>query len=304
MHETSFTIPVTAPFRLDLTVWVLRRRARNAIDSWNGQSYSRILILGDTPAKLTIAQNNTLKLTVSLQSFEQLSSLQQAEARNIIKKVLGLKVDVQPFYAIAERDPVLQQLVQPFIGVRPPRFPTVFEALINAIACQQVSLDVGILLLNRLSEKFGLKFADGSSLLHAFPRAEELFDAPEAHFRQLGFSHQKTRAIKELAYSVASGQLRLEQLEGASNEQARAQLQTIHGIGRWSAEYALLRGLGRLDIFPGDDVGGQNNVQKLLGLETRPAYEQLQDLTATWHPYAGLVYFHMLLNKLHAKGLV
>ena len=101
-----------------------------------------------------------------------------------------------------------------------------------------------------------------------------------------------------------SEELQLEQLELADNKQALTQLQAIHGIGRWSAEYVLLRGLGRLDIFPGDDIGGQNNVQRLLQLEARPTYDQLEKLTASWHPYAGLVYFHLLLERLHSKGLV
>jgi DNA-3-methyladenine glycosylase II len=44
-----------------------------------------------------------------------------------------------------------------------------------------------------------------------------------------------------------------------TNREAIAYLSRIRGIGRWSAEYVLLRGLGRLDTFPGDDVGAQIN---------------------------------------------
>lgn len=307
MHEITLTIPVAAPFRLDLTVWVLRRRERNAIDRWDGQSYSRILVLEDTPAKLTVTQSGTPELpqlNVKLQSHERLSREQQAEAQMIIQKMLGLAVDVRPFYALAAKDPVLKQLSRPFTGVRPPRFPTLFEALVNAIACQQVSLDVGILLLNRLSETFGLNFSAGNVTAHAFPRPVDVLDVPEEALKQLGFSYQKARAIKGVADSIVNEDVRPDQLELADNEQVLARLQALRGIGRWSAEYALLRGFGRLDIFPGDDIGGQNNVQKLFRLETRPGYEQLRSLTTSWHPYAGFVYFHLLLNKLHDKGAV
>lgn len=73
-------------------------------------------------------------------------------------------------------------------------------------------------------------------------------------------------------------------------EEALAYLQKIHGIGR-------------LDVFPGDDIGGQNNVQKLLSLSSRPDYERLKSITAAWNPYAGFVYFHLLLDMLHTKEL-
>lgn len=76
------------------------------------------------------------------------------------------------------------------------------------------------------------------------------------------------------------------------------------GIGRWSAEYTLLRGFGRLDILPGDDVGAQKNLRELLALEARPTYDQIKLLSQRWQPYAGLVYFHLLLEKLQRKGVL
>jgi DNA-3-methyladenine glycosylase II len=66
----------------------------------------------------------------------------------------------------------------------------------------------------------------------------------------------------------------------------------------------LLRGLGRIEVFPGDDVGAQKNLQRLLSLDEQPTYERMQTLTARWHPYAGLVYFHLLLRNLDQKGVL
>ncbi len=91
-------------------------------------------------------------------------------------------------------------------------------------------------------------------------------------------------------------------LEGLDNDQAVVELSRIHGIGRWSAEYVLLRGLGRLDTFPGDDVGAQNNLQRLFHLAGKPDYDRIRQLSSPWHPYEGVVYFHLLLDKLRANG--
>lgn len=304
MHEATLIIPVASPFRLDLTAWVLRRRPKNSVDRWNGKAYSRTLVLQDVPVEAMVTQTGTLqlpKLTISLRSRTRLSTEQQAEAQAIVQKMLGLAVAAEPFYELAARLPELNGLARQFVGVRPTRFPSVFEALVNAIACQQVSLDAGISLLNRLSDTYGLAFADGDNSTHAFPSPEDLLNVPEGDLKRLGFSYQKARTLKEVALGAVGD---LEELELASNTEALARLQAIRGIGRWSAEYVLLRGLGRLDVFPGDDIGGQNNVQALLGLPTRPSYDQLKNLTAAWQPYAGFVYFHLLLSKLHDKELV
>jgi DNA-3-methyladenine glycosylase II len=244
------------------------------------------------------------ELAVRLQSCERLPPAVPAEAQALLQKLLGLSVVLQPFYTLAGHEPALERLARQFVGVRPPRFPTVFETLVNTIACQQVSLAVGILLLNRLAERVGMAFSEGNDMLYAFPRPADLLDVPEGQLEQLGFNAQKARAVKELAFRVANEESRLELLERAENDEALAYLKTLRGVGRWSAEYILLRGLGRLNVFPGDDVGGQNNVQQLLGLSTRPGYDDLQELTAQWSPYAGFVYFLLLLENLHAKRLV
>ena len=73
-------------------------------------------------------------------------------------------------------------------------------------------------------------------------------------------------------------------------------------VGRWTAEYVLLRGLGRLHIFPADDVGARNNLQKWLGLRKPLHYDGVRRLLAKWEPYAGLIYFHMLLYRLNETG--
>jgi DNA-3-methyladenine glycosylase II len=66
----------------------------------------------------------------------------------------------------------------------------------------------------------------------------------------------------------------------------------------------LLRGLGRLHIFPGDDVGAHNKLRRLFGIDRPLDYETAQELVGRWHPYAGVVYFHLLLDSLSRTGLL
>ena len=87
-----------------------------------------------------------------------------------------------------------------------------------------------------------------------------------------------------------------------SDEAAVAELCRLHGVGRWTAEYALLRGLGRLHVFPGDDVGARNNLCRWLGLSEQLDYEKVARVLKRWKHFGGLIYFHLLLEKLAAGG--
>lgn len=303
----DFALVVTSPFRLDFTVWALRRRKSNIVDQWDGTKYTRIIVIDNNPIEITITQEAKSiesKIIISLQSEIEITKQIQQEASSIIQKMLGLTLNLEPFYALAKKNDVLKSLVSQFSGVKPPRFPTVFEGLINSIACQQVTLDVGIVMLNRLSVAFGMKFTQGDNVFYAFPRPIDLSEVSEEEIKKLGFSYQKARAIREIAASVINNRISLEGLENMTNKEVTEHLTSIRGIGRWSAEYVLLRGLGRLDIFPGDDVGAQNNLKRIFHLDSKPTYEEIKMLTSQWQPYAGLVYFHLLLEKLQGKGVI
>ena len=306
MIQESFLVQPHTAFRLDLTVWALRRRAINRLDRWDGTHYTRIFVVDSVPVEVCVSQrqtDNNPELLVNVYSpapVEQVSS----RIREALQRMLGLQVDVTGFYTLAEKDQLLSPLAQRFLGLKPPRFPSLFEALLNAFACQQVSLDVGIVLLNRLTATYGVQFNDGQAVFSAFPEPAALANTSLERIRALGFSHQKTRAITELATALVENQRDFSLLEAMNDEEVKTSLSSMRGVGRWTAEYVLLRGLGRLDTFPGDDVGAQKNLQQLLHLEEKPSYEKVKELTSPWQPYAGFVYFHLLLAKLDQQGIL
>jgi len=305
-HPGALWLKPATPFRLDLTVWALRRRPNNLIDRWDGKTYRRVLVLAGKPIEVAVSQEgppDAARLRVSL-TGKQPAAAEKAGIRKALERLLGFRLDLGEFYQLAARDPKLGALVERFQGVKPPRFPNLFEALANAIACQQMSLSLGILLLSRLTEQFGLSAQGTAVPVHAFPRPEELAGLKPETFRKLGFSRQKGRALIALAQAYCERPLEWESLEALDNQAAIERLLTLRGIGRWSAEYVLLRSLGRLDVYPGDDVGARNNLKRWLGLRKDLDYEGVRRITTRWQPYAGLVYFHMLLDRLAAAGHV
>ena len=145
------------PFRLDLMVWALRRREQNTIDPWDGRSYRRALLADGAPLGLAVAQfgsPSAPRLEVALDGPRRTHSVEDA-ARSALTRLLGLDVDLSAFYARAASDRTLRELVEPYRGLKPPRFPTLFECLLNAVACQQLSLAAGSTLLSRLAASAG-----------------------------------------------------------------------------------------------------------------------------------------------------
>lgn len=306
MSRIFFRLKTIPPFRLDLTVWALRRMPHNSIDRWNGNAYKRAFVLDQTPIKVEVYQQGTVtrpSLSVRVSSQKVISDVDLKSAISLrLEKMLGIRRDVREFYTLTAGDRRLKPLTDQFMGVKPPRFPTVYEALVNAFACQQLSLNVGITLLNRLTEKYGKAFMQSGKTIHAFPEPEDLGRATHADLRKLGFSHQKGEAILEVTRDILENKVDVESLEAMNDNDAFDCLLTLKGIGRWSAEYVLLRGLGRINIIPADDVGAQNKLQQFLHLKEKPDYEQIKRITLRWKPYAGFLYFHFLLKKLAEKG--
>ncbi|HLW68462.1 MAG TPA: hypothetical protein VKS79_24300 [Gemmataceae bacterium] len=314
MSQSAFLLKPVPPFRLDLTVWTLRRRPNNAVDRWDGQTYRRVLALPAGPVEIAVTQIGPLetpRLRVAVEGHPLRSGLKTA-VTSVLDRLLGLHIDLTEFYRFAlcpsgghrRVRGRLGPLAPRFQGMKPPRFATVFECVVNAMACQQVTLTLGILLVNRLAINFGLALTSRESAVHAFPRPEDLAGLRSQQLRRLGFSRQKGNATIELARSVTQGRINLEELALLPDAEAIERLCSLRGVGRWTAEYVLLRGLGRTNIFPGDDIGARNNLQHWLHRATPFDYEGVRHALKRWPRFGGLIYFHLLLDRLEHTGVL
>jgi DNA-3-methyladenine glycosylase II len=304
VSQRSFSITPIPPFRLDLTAWALRRRPENAIDRWDGRTYRRVLMIDSQAVEVAVHQSGgpyAPQLEVLVTGF-RLTVRQQEFARVLLERMLGVHKDLRPFYRLATRDPRLQPLVVEFRGLKPPQFPTVFEAVANGIACQQLSLLVGILLLSRLAHRVGVISANSKDAPHAFPDPTEFCGVEVQSLKSLGFSANKSQTLIDVSSAIRDQRLNLESLVKLDNQAALEQLVKLKGVGRWTAEYVLLRGLGRLDIFPGDDVGARKKLAHFLRKKKPLDYDGVRRTVADWQPYAGFVYFHLLLARIKKAG--
>jgi DNA-3-methyladenine glycosylase II len=306
MEKLSFHLDPVPPFRLDLTAWLLRRRADNIIDRWDGKTYRRVLALQNETVEVAVVQISPAD--AALLEVEVTGIKLPADTRQVVtlamERALGIGVDLTGFYDLAKTDQQLDKLVHPFRGVKPTRYPSLFETLANAITCQQITLSLGIRMLNKMAETYGLPMLTEEGPCFAFPRPVDLALLQPEGLRPLGLSRAKSRSLVGLATALVDHRLDLEAVLGEDDETAIRMLTGWPGIGRWTAEYFLLRGAGRLDSFPGDDVGGRNHLQRWLGITDKLDYQRVEENLAAWRPYAGLIYLHLLLNGLVENGLV
>ena len=191
--------------------------------------------------------------------------------------------------ALVARDGDLAAIVaqhgRPRFWHREPGFPT----LVLIILEQQVSLASARATYDRMLEQVGGRL-DPARLL-------ELSDKS---LRAAGCSRQKTRYCRVLAAAVAAGELPLDELDGLPDEEARARLQTIVGIGRWTADVYLLSALRRPDVWPVGDLALVVALQRIKGLTARPTPAAMTRAGENWRPWrsvAARLLWHDYLSR-------
>ncbi|MEF3302879.1 DNA-3-methyladenine glycosylase 2 family protein [Paenibacillus sp. GYB003] len=220
-------------------------------------------------------------------------SMREAAVRRV-REWFDLDTDIRPFYALAERDPVLRRLTRDYAGFRLVRIPDLFEALCWAVIGQQITLSFAYKLKRSFVETFGTSVEHRGGPLWLFPSPERVAEASPDRLADLQFSRQKAAYILEIARLMAAGELTKDMLQRLPDRDAVcARLTAIKGIGPWTAHYVLLRCLGDPSAFPVRDAGIHQAVRRLWRLPHKPTVQELQDRFAAWSPWNGYVTFYM-----------
>jgi DNA-3-methyladenine glycosylase II len=309
-HVSGFTdaiaLPVIPPFHLEGTVRLLQRRPSNRVDRWRDGRYLRVLDTEDGLRLITVENVGTIEdpdLRCRV-AGGMVSSPTLEAVRGTVRRILGLDVDLAPFYVAARQFLPLRLAVEALRGVRPPRFPTLFETFTNVVPFQQVSLAAGAAVVGRIVERCGQCLMVDHQVYYAFPTPESVSAMGVSELHLLGLSRAKAATLRDLAMRVLSGELREERLEELSNESVIETLTALPGIGPWSAGLVLLRGLRRMEIFPAGDVGAAKNLSRLLELGSPTSRRDLQPYIERMGSMKGFLYFYALGRRLQEEGLI
>ncbi len=198
------------------------------------------------------------------------------ETELVVRRLLGFDFDLVAFSAWAAGDELLAPLVVRFAGFRPSLSPDAFEGLVTSITAQQVSLFAAVAIRNRFVERLGERVGR----VWSFPARERVAAASEEELVALGFSRRKAEYVVGLARS----DLDLDALALLPDDEVKARLTAVRGLGEWSADWFLARYLGRPRAWPAGDLALRKAVRALYGdVDVRAAgarFDPFQNLTA------------------------
>ncbi len=212
----------------------------------------------------------------------------QSAGLDAVKHILAFDLDLRPFYRMAKDDAYLAPIAKKFRGLKPIRYLSVFEALVTAITAQQVNLTFAGAIRGRMVKRWGRKLRVDGKTHYAFPRPERLARARVSTFRSMQFSERKAEYVIDVARAALEGRLDESELRILPIDEAVARLTEIRGVGRWTAEQMLFRALGRVEVFPGGDLGVQKVVAHYCFGEERVDEKKARMQADKWHPWASL----------------
>ena len=288
MDRLIVAITPTPPYDFDLTAaYTTYFRGQYGAESFREGVFRRLL---DCRGQLCLVGVRSLGTIDSpLLEIEMAGSTLDvdvvSEAKGQVAWILGMDQDLVSFYRMAMRDSAVDRLALDLRGLHVPHTASVYEALVLAILGQQISSHVARVIRTLLIQTYGPSAEMSGVTYYAFPRPDAIVAAGVKGLRAIKLSARKAEYITDIAARVASGEMDLEGLQHQPDEEVVRTLMSIRGVGLWTAQWLLIRALGRPDGFPHGDLA----LQRLLGLlvsgDTPLSPEEVLDYSRRWSPF-------------------
>ena len=288
MDRISRNITSVAPFDFELTAGYLTYfQGRYATDSLVDGVYRRLL---DLDGQLVLASVSSLgslekpELSVELQG-EGLTSDNVEVATDKVAWILGVGQELEPFYASAQGDPAMAAITQRFHGLHMPHTASVFEALVLAILGQQIATNVARIIRTLLIETYGPRQTIDGETYYAFPRPETLAALRVEDLRGMKLSQRKAEYVHGIACTALDDPEFIEGLHHLDDEAVVRQITSLRGVGNWTAQWLLIRALGRPDALPLGDLALRRVVSRLYFQDEPLNDTEVEEFCRRWSPY-------------------
>lgn len=300
------SLAATAPFAFELALEYLRGSPSAVIERVEGDRYLRPVRLNGRTFVLSVAGAGGIddpRLHVTLLGDEPAADDLDAAAE-LGRRIFAIDHDIAGLSDVAASDPIFGRLVERFRGLRPVLIPDPFETIVWAILGQQINIVFAAKLKRALVERFGGVTEAGSRSLPVFPTPERLAALEhERDLRPLQFSRQKSRAIVELARAVCEGRINLAAVGSMPADEAITTLTVLPGIGRWTAEYALMRAYGHRDVMPAGDGGLRQVIGREYGLGRLAGEAEVRSFGERWSGWRGYAAFYWWFLLQHERTI-
>jgi len=239
------------------------------------------------------------ELTVALRSDHPISRNEKRLAGAQVASVFSIADDPDLFYRGVAGDPVLRDLTARLRGVRAPVTPTVFEALTDSVIEQQISLKAAHSIENRLIRAVGKQLVLDGTIRYCYPDPEILARTTDTTFRACGLTIRKGEYIRDISRMILAGDLDVEGFRRfPDTESVIMELVKIRGIGRWTAELTILRGLHQPDAFPADDVGVRRFISQYYLGGRKISAAEARTFAERWGAWKGFAAYYLEVADL------
>src|SRR4030042_1278457 len=298
MFAEKMTVDALPPFSFELNGEIFANGDRQ-IRNYEKGRFWQVIRVNSKLLLFTVVATGTVdkpKVSVEMKSNREITAEDTKKAEKTVNALFSLDLDLKPFYETVKDDRIMAQLTRKLWGLKIPTTPTVFEALVDSIVEQQISLKVANSIENRIIKKFGESLDLEGATYFAYPTPQQLAPVSIEKFRQCGLSLRKGEYIKEASRLIAQGKLNLEKLKTyESSEQITGELEKIRGIGGWTAELTILRGMQRLDALPADDLGLRRVISRYYRDGKVISSAEARQIAESWGDWKGLAAYYLVV---------
>ncbi|WP_151735560.1 DNA-3-methyladenine glycosylase family protein [Paenibacillus tengchongensis] len=296
MNDLLFELAVPAHFELAACLEYMNRSPLECLFRPDAEGVERLFMIEGEPLliRLTMPGDPPRRLRASLLYGSVPEDAALAGLVRYIVEWFDLDRDLAPFYRMAREDELLAPLLAANDGLRIIGIPDLFEALCWAILGQQVNLAFAYKLKQQLTARYGQSLEWQGYTYYSFPVPEVFREVTVEELCALQLTRNKARTVLEVAGLIGGGLLsRDELLALPAPEAAEQRLLQIRGIGPWTSQYVRMRCLRDATSFPAGDVGLQNAVKFLTGMDRKPTPAELVDLSARWRGWEAYATFYL-----------
>ena len=295
------TVAALPPFRFDLSSEIFADGDKQIRNYEKGRFWQVIRVNGKL-ILTTIEAVGTVdkpEISAEFKSDSVITEEDKKKAEDTVTALFSLDLDLKPFYKTVKDDKIMAHLTRELWGLKNPTTPTVFEALVDSIVEQQISLKVANSIENKIIKKFGDTLNLERTFYFAYPTPQRLASVSTEELRRCGLSFRKGEYIKEVSRFITEGKLNLEKLKNYdSSEQIIRELDEIRGVGVWTAELTMLRGMQRLEALPADDLGLRRVISRYYRDGKVIPSAEARRIAKNWGYWKGLAAYYLVVADM------
>jgi DNA-3-methyladenine glycosylase II len=288
------------PFNFDLSAKIFSN-GDSQIQRYENGSYWRVIRLNNKLLLISVESSGTVddpELTVEVLADKDLDTDDGMVVNQIVTSIFNLDFNLRNFYDDMKTDRVMSRLTAELRGLNSPTTPTFFEAIVSSIIEQQISLKAARSIETRMIKTFGDALKLDNKIYYAFPTPEILSKLEKDDLRGVGLSFRKAEYVIGLSNNIMDGMVDLDMLKTRDTMDIIDVLLNIRGIGIWTAELAVIRGLHRFVVVLADDIGLRRIVSHYYNDENPVSSDELREIAKIWGIWSGLAIFYLVIADL------